>query len=92
MKDFRRYPAIVNKVAELLAKGDSVCVILGAGCAVATTWDSDIDAIARKVELDAKLEYGDRLGYLCWIAGSTVDRPSEVSTINSGHQEGHAQY
>src|ERR1039458_922783 len=76
LKDFNRYPDIVAKAAELLAKGDSVCVLLGNHCAVATTWDSDISAIARKVELDPKYEDGiNHLGYLGWDAGSTVDQP-----------------
>ena len=80
VKDFNTYPATVATVAELLAKSDSVCVLLGNRCAVATTWDSDISAIARKVELDPKYEDGS-LRYLCWKAGSTVDKPVVAETI-----------
>jgi hypothetical protein len=84
LKDFNRYPDIVAKAAELLAKGDSVCVLLGNHCAVATTWDSDISAIARKVELDPKYEDGiNHLGYLGWDAGSTVDQPVVAGTITA---------
>src|ERR1017187_185371 len=84
LKDFNRYPDIVAKAAELLAKGDSVCVLLGNHCAVATTWDSDISALARKVELDPKYEDGiNHLGYLGWDAGSTVDQPVVAGTITA---------
>ena len=31
VKEFNSYPALVAKVAELLAKGDYVCVLLGDG-------------------------------------------------------------
>src|ERR1039457_2304645 len=79
LKDFNRYPDIVAKAAELLAKGDSVCVLLGNHCAVATTWDSDINAIAARVGLDPR-EDGS-LGYLCWDAGTTIDHPAEAATI-----------
>jgi hypothetical protein len=80
VKDFNNYPVLVGKVAELLAKGDYVCVLLGDGVAVATTWDdSDISAIAKKVELDPR-EDGS-FGYLCWTAGGTVDKPVVVGTL-----------
>jgi hypothetical protein len=78
--DFNNYPALVGKVAALLAKGDYVCVLLGDGVAVATTWDdSDISAIAKKVALDPH-EDGS-FGYLCWEAGSTVDKPVVAGTL-----------
>src|SRR5580658_1346111 len=78
--EFHSYPALVAKVAELLAKGDYVCVLLGDGVAVATTWDdSDISAVAKKTHLDSK-EDGS-FGYLCWEAGSTVDKPVVVGTL-----------
>jgi hypothetical protein len=80
LKEFNSYPALVAKVAELLAKGDYVCALLGDGVAVATTWDdSDISAVARKTHLDPK-EDGS-LGYLCWTAGSTVDNPVVAGTL-----------
>ena len=37
VKEFNAYPALVAKVAELLAKGDYLRVPLGDGVAVATT-------------------------------------------------------
>jgi hypothetical protein len=78
--DFNNYPALVGKVAELLAKGDYVCVLLGDRVAVATTWeDSDIGAIAKKAHLDPK-EDGS-LGFLGWTAGTTVDNPVVVATL-----------
>ena len=62
--DFNKYPALVAKVGELLEKGDYVCVLLGDGVAVATTWDdSDISAIARKVKLEPR-EDGSLI-YVC---------------------------
>jgi hypothetical protein len=80
VKDFNNYPDLVAKVAELLAKGDYVCVLLGDSVAVATTWDdSDISAVAKKVELDPR-EDGS-LSYLCWNAGTTVDNPVVVATL-----------
>jgi hypothetical protein len=80
VKDFNNYPALVAKVAELLAKGDFVCVVLGDGVAVATTWDdSDISAVAKKAHLDPK-EDGS-LGFLGWTAGTTVDKPVVVATL-----------
>jgi hypothetical protein len=82
VKDFASHPHIVAKAAELLAKGDSVCVILGDGCAVTTTWDGDIRAIAMRVGLDPRDEDGiDRLGYLCWKAGGTVGQPVVAGTL-----------
>ena len=81
VKDFASHPHIVAKAAELLAKGDYVCVLLGDHDACATTWDdSDISAIAKKVELDPKHEDGS-FGYLCWTAGTTVDQPVVVGTL-----------
>jgi len=71
VKDFNLYPAIVAKVAELLAEGRSVCVIIGDRCAVATTWDRDILAMVKKVELEPKHEDGS-LGYLCWDAAAQL--------------------
>jgi len=80
VKDFNNYPALVAKVAELLAKGDYLCVLLGDRVAVATTWDdSDISAVAKKAHLDPK-EDGS-LGFLCWEAGTTVDQPFVVGTL-----------
>jgi len=78
--DFNNYPALVGKVAQLLAEGDYVCVLLGDGVAVATTWDdSDISAVAKKTHLDPK-EDGS-LGFLGWTAGSTVDNPVVAATL-----------
>jgi hypothetical protein len=78
--DFNNYPALVGKVAELLAAGDYVCVILGDRQAVASTWDdSDIGAVAKKAHLDPK-EDGS-LGFLGWTAGTTVDNPVVVATL-----------
>jgi hypothetical protein len=80
VKDFNTYPDPVAKVAELIAKGRSICVILGDHESVATTWDGDdIRAIARKVELDPR-EDGS-LAYICWTAGTTIDHPAEAATI-----------
>jgi hypothetical protein len=80
VKDFHNYPALVAKVAQLLAEGDYVCVLLGDGVAVATTWDdSDISAVAKKAHLDPK-EDGS-LGFLGWTAGTTVDNPVVVATL-----------
>ena len=80
VKDFNNYPALVAKVAELLAKGDYVCVLFGDGVAVARTWDdSDISAVARKAHLEPK-EDGS-LGCLGWTAGTTVDNPVVVATL-----------
>ena len=80
VKDFNNYPALVAKVAQLLAKGDFVCVLLGDGVAVATTLDdSDISAIAKKAHLDPK-EDGS-FGFLGWTAGTTVDNPVVVATL-----------
>ena len=80
MKDFNTYPHIVGKVAELLAEGDSVCVILGDREAVATTWDdSDIRAVAKKV--DSTRNEDGSLGYLGWTAGATVDKPVVAGTL-----------
>jgi hypothetical protein len=80
LKEFNAYPALVAKVAKLLAVGDYVCVLLGDGVAVATTWDdSDISAVAKKAHLDPK-EDGS-LGFLGWEAGSTVDKPVVVGTL-----------
>ncbi len=80
VEEFNTYPALVAKVAELLAEGDFVCVLLGDGVAVTTTWDdSDISAIARKVELERRED--DSIGYLCWEAGTTVDQPVVVGTV-----------
>src|SRR5271170_588350 len=80
VKDFNNYPALVAKVAELLAKGDYVCVLLGDGVAVATTWDdSDISAVAKKAELDPKAD--GSIGYLGWEAGTTVGQPVVVGTL-----------
>jgi hypothetical protein len=78
--DFNNYPALVGKVAQLLAEVDYVCVLLGDGVAVATTWDdSDISAVAKKTHLDPK-EDGS-LGFLGWTAGTTVDNPVVVATL-----------
>ena len=78
--EFHSYPALVGKVAELLANGDYVCVILGDHVAVATTWDdSDISAVAKKAHLDPKED--ESFGYLCWEAGTTVDKPVVVGTL-----------
>ena len=78
--DFNNYPALVGKVAQLLAKGDYVCVLLGDGVAVASTWDDpDIGAVAKKAHLDPK-EDGS-LGFLGWTAGTTVDSPVVVATL-----------
>ncbi len=78
--DFNNYPALVAKVAELLAKRDDVCVLLGDHEACATTWDdSDISAIARKAHLDPKEDVS--LGFLGWTAGTTVDNPVVVATL-----------
>src|ERR1700687_2329987 len=80
VKEFNKFPPIVGKVAQLLAEGDYVCVLLGDGVAVATTWDdSDISAVAKKTHLDPK-EDGS-FGYLCWEAGTTVDQPVVVRTL-----------
>ena len=80
VKDFNNYPALVGKVAQLLTEGDYVCVLLGDGVAVATTWDdSDISVVARKTHLDPK-EDGS-LGFLGWSAGTTVDNPVVVATL-----------
>ena len=79
VKDFNNYPALVGKVAAATHKGDYVCVLLGDGVAVATTWDdSDISAVAKKAHLDPK-EDGS-LGFLGWTAGTTVDNPVVVAT------------
>jgi hypothetical protein len=80
VKDFNNYPALVAEVAELLAEGDYVCVLLGDGVAVATTWDdSDISAVAKKLELDPR-EDGS-FGYLCWTAGGRVEKPVVVGNL-----------
>jgi cobalamin biosynthesis protein CbiG len=80
VKEFNKFPHTVAKAAELLAKGDYVCVLLGDGVAVATTWDDfDISAIARKVELEPR-EDGSLI-YICWTAGTTIDHPAEAATI-----------
>jgi hypothetical protein len=80
VEDFNKYPALVAKVAQLLAEGDYVCVILGDGVAVATTWDdSDIGAVVKKAHLDPK-EDGS-LGFLGWTAGTTVENPIVVATL-----------
>ena len=80
VKDFNNYPALVAEVAELLAEGDYVCVLLGDGVAVATTWDdSDISAVAKKAHLDPK-EDGS-FGYLCWTAGGRVEKPVVVGNL-----------
>ena len=80
VKDFNNYPALVAKVAELLANGDYVCVLLGDRVAVATTWDdSDISAVAKKAHLEPK-EDGS-IGYLGWEAGGTVEQPFVVGTL-----------
>ena len=80
VKEFNKFPPIVGKVAELLAAGDYVCVLLGDGVAVASTWDdSDIGAVAKKAHLDPK-EDGS-LGFLGWTAGTTVDNPVVVATL-----------
>jgi hypothetical protein len=87
VKEFHSYPHSVAKVSQLLAEGDSdVCTIVGEGCVVTTTWDRDIRAIARKVELNPvprlRGEDGiDRLGYLGWKAGTTVDQPHVAGTL-----------
>jgi hypothetical protein len=80
LQDFTSFPNTVGRVAQLLADGRSVCVILGDHEACTTTWDgNDIRAIAEKVELEPRED--GRLGYLCWKAGSTVDHPAEAATI-----------
>jgi len=80
VKDFNNYPALMAKVAELLVKGDYVCVLLGDHVAVATTWDDfDIGAIAKRLELEPR-ENGS-IGYLCWTAGTTVDEPVVVGVL-----------
>jgi hypothetical protein len=80
VKEFNSYPHTVAKVAELLAKGDYVCVLLGDHESVTTTWDdSDISAIAKKAHLDPK-EDGS-IAYLGWTAGSTVDKPVVVGNL-----------
>ena len=80
VKDFNNYPALVGKVAQLLAEGDYVCVLLGDHEACTTTWDdSDIGAVAKKAHLDPK-EDGS-LGFLGWTAGTTVDNPVVVATL-----------
>ena len=80
VKDFNNYPALVAEVAELLAEGDYVCVLLGDGVAVATTWDdSDISAVAKKLELDPRED--DSFGYLCWTAGGRVEKPVVVGNL-----------
>ena len=85
MKEFHTYPNTVGKVAELLAKGDYVCVLLGDGVAVTTTWDdSDISAVAKKVELDPK-EDGS-IGYLCWTSGGRLEMPVAVGTLAAAAQ------
>jgi hypothetical protein len=78
--EFHSYPALVAKVAQLLAEGDFVYVLLGDGVAVASTWDDpDIGAVAEKAHLDPK-EDGS-LGFLGWTAGTTVDNPVVVATL-----------
>jgi hypothetical protein len=90
VKEFNKFPHIVGKVAQLLAEGDYVCVLLGDGVAVATTWDdSDIGAVAKKAHLDPK-EDGS-FGYLCWTAGSTVDEPVVVGTLAVAAQGANAE-
>jgi hypothetical protein len=80
LQDFTSFPNTVGKVAQLLADGRSVCVILGDHEACTTTWDgNDIRAIAEKVELEPRED--GRLGYLCWTAGGTVDKPVVAGTI-----------
>ena len=80
VKDFNKYPALVAKVAQLLAESDYVCVLLGDGVAVASTWDDpDIGAVAEIAHLDPK-EDGS-LGFLGWTAGTTVDNPVVVATL-----------
>ena len=80
VKEFKRYPHSVAKVAELLAEGRSVCVILGDHESVTTTWDDDdIFAMAKKVELEPRED--DNLAYLGWEAGGTVDQPVVAGTI-----------
>lgn len=88
--DFNNYPALVDKVGELLGNGDYVCVLLGDRVAVATAWDdSDISAIARKVELEPR-ENGS-IGYLGWEAGSTVEQPVVVGTLAVTAQGGNVE-
>jgi hypothetical protein len=80
MKEFNSYPHSVTKVAELLAEGRSVCVVLGDHESVITTWDDDdILAIAKKVELEPRKD--GNLAYLGWEAGGTVDQPVVAGTI-----------
>jgi hypothetical protein len=80
VKEFKRYPHTVAKVAELLADGRSVCVILGDHESVTTTWDDDdIFAMAKKVELEPCED--DNLAYLGWEAGGTVAQPVVAGTI-----------
>ncbi len=80
VSEFKGYPSIVEKVVELLAKGDYVCVLLGDGVAVTTTWDDpDLSAVAKRAELDPK-ENGS-ISYLGWEAGSTVEQPVVVGTL-----------
>ena len=80
LQDFTSFPNTVGKVAQLLAGGEPVCVILGDHEACTTTWDgNDIRAIAEKVELEPRED--GRLGYLCWTAGGTVDKPVVAGTI-----------
>ena len=63
LQDFTSFPNTVGRVAQLLADGRSVCVILGDHEACTTTWDgNDIRAIAEKVELEPRED--GRLGYL----------------------------
>lgn len=80
VKEFNSYPDSVGKVAELLAEGRSVCVILGDHESVTTTWDDDdIFAMAKKVELEPRED--DNLAYLGWEAGGKVDQPIVAGTI-----------
>ena len=80
VKEFNTYPASVGLVGELLAAGDYVCVLLGDGVAVTTTWDDfDIGALARKVELEP-CEDGS-IGYLCWASGGRLEMPVVVGNL-----------
>ena len=80
LQDFTSFPNTVGRVAQLLADGRSVCVILGDHESVTTTWDDDdIFTMAKKVELEPR-EDGN-LAYLGWEAGGTVDQPVVAGTI-----------
>lgn len=87
VKDFNNYSKTVAAVTKLLSEGKKVAVVLGAGLAITKEWAGDIHGIALGLTLNPQFtspidEDGlNRVAFIGWEAGSTVDKPAIAETI-----------